>query len=436
VRWPSGWWQPHSERVARQINRRPAAHHQEMDMSIQELREQRGVIARQLQDLVAKKDWDAAADQPVYDKAMGDIDAIDANIKRITDANASIAAETRTENMADAADKHARDKNDPGLAVYAKWLRGGDRALKDEDWAVVRNTMSTTTPAEGGFTVQTEVAKSVIDALKAYGGMRRVSNVIAMAMGNPMSWPTSDGTTEEGEIIAENASATDLDVAFGTVGLPVYKFSSKVVSVPIELLQDSNVDIGAFVEGRLTTRLGRITNRLFTTGTGVSQPNGALVAATNGFTAANATGQVSTITYDSLVELEHSVDPAYRERGVTKFMMNDNSLKKVRQIKDTNGRPIFVPGYETGNPGGAPDRLMGHEIVINQNMPNMAASVKSILFGDFQGYVIRDVMDVQMFRFTDSAYTKRGQVGFLAWMRTGGNLTDVGCLRAFTNAAT
>jgi HK97 family phage major capsid protein len=45
-------------------------------------------------------------------------------------------------------------------------------------------------------------------------------------------------------------------------------------------------------------------------------------------------------------------------------------------------------------------------------------------------------MDVTTFRFTDSAYTKLGQVGFLAWMRTGGNLLDVNAVKLGVNSAT
>lgn len=404
-------------------------------MSIQALREQRGKIAKELQDLVNKKDWDEATDQPIYDNAMAQIDRLDEQIKRIADANAKLADQNLINDVSEHTERLAQNKNDPGLAVYAKWLKGGDRALNDADWQTVRNTMSTTTPAEGGFTVQTDIAKRVVDALKAFGGMRSVADVISMVSGNPMSFPTSDGTAEEGEIIAENTTATDLDISFGTVGLPVYKFSSKVVAVPIELLQDSVIDIAAFVENRINKRLGRITNKMFTIGTGTAQPNGVDVAAATGVTAANGTSQVTSVIYDSLVNLQHSVDPDYRETGNCGFMFNDSTLREVRKIKDSQGRPIFVPGYETGSPEGAPDRLLGAPITINQHMPSMAASAKSILYGDFKGYVIRDVMDVTMFRFTDSAYTKKGQVGFMAWMRSGGNLIDVGAVKAFANAA-
>lgn len=405
-------------------------------MSIQALREQRAAIAMSLKELVEKKDWSAEKDQPIYDQKMAEIDALDAQMKRIVDANERIAAETRDNGVADAADRLARDKRDPAMAIYAKWLRGGDRALNEADWTSIRNTMSTTTGAEGGFTVATEVARMILDALKAFGGMRAVSTVIQTTGMGLMQFPTSDGTSEEGEIIPENGTATDADVSFGTIALPVYKFSSKVVTVPIELIQDSNVDVEAFVRGRLVTRLGRITNKMFTIGTGAGQPHGIQVAASTGVTAANSTSQVTAVTYDSLVDLQHSVDPAYRERGNTRWMFNDSTLKAVRKIKDGSSRPIFVPGYEQAVPGGAPDNLLGRPITINQSMPDMAASVKSILFGDFTAYYIRDVMALSLFRFTDSAYAKKGQVGFLAWQRAGGNLIDVGgAVKGFVNAA-
>jgi HK97 family phage major capsid protein len=404
-------------------------------MSLQAFREQRAGIAKTLNELVGKKEWDPAADQAIYDKAMADIDKIDAAIKRINDANEALARDSATLALAEGAERQGRDQGKPGLTAYAKWLKGGDKALNAEDWSAVRATMSTAVPAEGGFTVPETTVANVIERLRAFGGMRRVADVIVTASGELINYPTSDGTSEEGEIVAENVSATDLDVSFGTVGLGVYKFSSKVVTVPYELLQDSAIDVAAFVENRIVTRLGRVTNRMFTTGTGSGQPHGVVVAATVGITAGNGTSQVTAVTYDSLSDLQHTVDPAYREMGNVAYMFNDDTLSKVRKIKDGQQRPIFVPGYESNNPGGAPDRLLGLPIVINQNMANMAANARSILCGDFTGYVIRDAMGLTMFRFDDSAYAKRGQVGFLAWTRSGGNLVDTGKVRVFVNAA-
>ena len=406
-------------------------------MSIQALREQRAAKAKTLNELVSKPDWNPTVDQPIYDQGLIELDAFDVQIKNINDLNRRVAEDALTDTVIVAAERAGKDKKSEGAAVYAKWLRGGDAALNAEDWAIVRNTMSTTTTTEGGYTVATDVATQLLDAMKAYGGMRAVSTILRTAQGNPLSYPTTDGTAEVGEIIAENTTATAADPTFGTLSLPVYKYSSKIVAVPFELLQDSSVDIETFVGSRLRTRLGRITNTHFTTGTGSSQPNGVVTAATTGYTAANSTSQVTAVLYTSLLELVHSIDPAYREGGACRWMMNDATVKKLRQILDGQSRPIFNPGYEVGVPGGAPDTLLGYPITVNQDVAVMAASAKSILFGDFSYYTIRDAMDVSMFRFTDSAYTKLGQVGFLAWMRTGGNLIDVGgAVKRFVNAAT
>ena len=132
------------------------------------------------------------------------------------------------------------------------------------------------------------------------------------------------------------------------MNLGVHKYSSKTVAVPIELLQDSNADIEAFVNNRLITRLGRITNKHFTVGTGSSQPSGVLTGATLGVTGAKA--QVDSVTYDDLVELEHSLDPAYREGGRCAFMFADATLKAIKKLKDGQGRPLWLPGIDVKEP--------------------------------------------------------------------------------------
>jgi HK97 family phage major capsid protein len=414
-------------------------------MSLQTLREQRNAKARAMGEMTdEKRKWNAAVDLPVWNTLLAEYGELDDQIKRHEQVNALTAERVSLETIGDAADRAARDNRSEASVRFAKWLRGGDAALTNEEWAAIRATMSTTTPSQGGFTQETEVAKQVLDALKLFGGMRAVAEVFQTAMGNPMNFPASDGTTETGEIVAQNAPASSLDPAFTGIGLTTYKFSSKVVAVPFELLQDTQVDIEAFVRGRLVTRLGRITNTKFTVGLGdgSSEPNGIISAAGVGVTAANGTTQVLAIVYNSLIDLVHSVDPAYRNLGNCKFMMADNSVKVIRKIVDGQQRPIFVPGWTyampTGGPaGGAPDSILGYPIQVNQDVAAMGVSAKSIAFGDFSYYKIRDVMDVQMFRFTDSAYTKLGQVGFLAWMRSAGNFIDVGgAVKLFVNAAT
>ena len=228
----------------------------------------------------------------------------------------------------------------------------------------------------------------------------------------------------------------------------MFKYSSKIVAAPIELIQDSTIDIESFIRTRLAQRLGRIANQHFTTGTGSGQPSGVVQTAGAGKTGAN--GQTLTIVFDDLIDMVHSVDPAYRSTK-SAFMTNDALVRVIRKLKDSQNRPLWVPSFERGIMGGvgAPnggytaeaspvvfDTLLGYPLWVNNDCAAPAASAKSLYFGDFSYYKIRDAMDVQMFRFTDSAYTKFGQVGFLAWARMGGSLVDPAAVKAYTHSAT
>lgn len=389
-------------------------------MQIQALREQHASLAAQTRELVEKHNGDWTSDhQAKYEAALAELDKIKAQIDRAEKA-AQLAADNEFEAKADEA--KARQIRSAGRELFAKWLKGGDKALTAQDWADVRATMSTTTSSEGGYTVPTDVASRIIEVLKAYGGVRGVANVISSSQGNDINFPTSDGTSEVGELVGQNAAATAADPTFGVVTLKTYKFSSKVVAVPYELLQDSNADIEGFITRRLGERLARIENQMFTTGNGTTQPQGVVTAAASG--KVGTTGQTTTVIFDDLVDLVHAVDPAYRA-GNCRFMLNDATLKVIRKLKDTQGRPIFLPGYD-GLGGAMGDTILGYPVTINQDMAAPAANAKSILFGDFSRYLIRDVMGMTLFRFEDSAYAKLGQVGFLAWMRTGGVLADGG----------
>lgn len=403
--------------------------------NIQALRERRHTRAKELNDLLNANPgnkWNADL-QAKYDQGMSEIAEVDGEMDRHAALAARIADEAMRADVAHAADRHAHDKKSPASSLFAKWVRGGDNALSAEEWAGIRATMSTTTPAEGGYSVQSDVASTLIEMLKDFGAVRRVAEVFTTEQGNPLSFPTSDGTSETGELIAENTTANAADPVFGTVALNAYKFSSKIVAAPFELLQDSTVDIEAFIGRRLMERVGRAQNTYFTTGTGTSQPRGIVTGASAG--KVGTTGQTLTVIFDDLVDLVHSIDPAYRAGGNCKWMLNDSSLKVIRKLKDaTNNRPLFIPGYELNN--SMPDTLLGYEVVVNGDVAAMAASAKSIIFGDLSKYKVRDVMSATMFRFSDSAYAKLGQVGFLMWARSGGNLVDTTAVKYYQNSAT
>jgi predicted phage gp36 major capsid-like protein len=193
--------------------------------------------------------------------------------------------------------------------------------------------------------------------------------------GNPLNWPTSDGTAEVGEIVAENGAATGADITFGTVAVNPYKYSSKKIALPWELISDSAIDVVGFVVNRLATRLGRITNTHYTTGDGSSEAvrRGARELGQ----ATGTTGQTLTVIYDDLFDLKHSVNRAYRnEREVD----DERRCRRDRLEDQGDDRP---PDLGAGVTAGAPDMLLGHPVAINDDVAVMAANAKSILFGNF-----------------------------------------------------
>jgi HK97 family phage major capsid protein len=390
-----------------------------MSESIQKMREQRNELAREARnmlDAVSHEDWSKDTHGTKYNEVLNKIDTIDASIKRqqdLLDRTAEKEFSAMGGKITDG-DMKAKIK-----AIDNKWLRGGDKALSADDWAV-KNTMSTTAGSEGGYSVQSDVAAELVIAMKQYGDMREVARVITTEKGNPLSFPTANNTTQVGELKAENITATAEDPVFGTVAVNAYKFSSKVIACPIELLQDSQIDIEAYIRGLIAERIGRITNTYFTTGTGTNEPGGIMTKATDSGVTVNTT---TGITYDKLLDLQHAVDPAYRAQGG--WMFSDATLKLIRQLVDEQERPLFVPSYDRGIAQGAPAELLGSPVYINQDVAAFSGANRFIAYGQLNKYLIRDVMGLELFRFTDSAYAKLGQVGFMAWFRTGGNLLDV-----------
>lgn len=417
------------------------------------LREQRNEKARLANELNDKYPADkrmSAEDAKKMDALLVEIEQIDAEIA-VEQRRLNLVAEKALDDPNAARDRFTREPQNQSehSAALRAYLGGGLTALTPEQFKAmqarvnddiraamrIQGAMSTTTPAEGGYTVATEYQRQLEEAMKLFGGMRAVSRQIRTATGATMNFPTTDATAEIGELVGQNTAVALGETTFGNTALDVYKYSSKKIGLPFELLQDSMFDLEGYLRELLAMRIGRITNQHFTTGTGTGQPRGLVTASAAG--KVGTTGQTATVIYDDLVDLEHSVDPAYRNQPGVGYMLHDQSLKVIRKIKDTQGRPIFVPGYEQGNPGGAPDRLMGRPIQINQDVAQMAANAKSILFGQLSKYTIRDVMDLTVFRMADSAFTLLGQVGFVAFVRTGGNLIDAGgAVKHYANSAT
>jgi HK97 family phage major capsid protein len=289
-----------------------------------------------------------------------------------------------------------------------------------ETRAALTGAQSTTTT--GGYTVADSAMQALEMSMLAFGGMRQVATIYRTATGGPLPFPTVNDTAQKGRLLSENTGATETEMTFGQLVLDAYKYSSDYVLASVEFLQDTAIDAGAFLGKALGERIARLQNDHFTTGTGSSQPNGVVTAAASSSITFSGT---ATVTYDNIVDLIHSVDPAYRVNG--RFMFHDGALKMMKKVKvlqysgDTTGVPLWQPSLVAGQP----DLIHGYPYIINQSMTTPATGVKSILFGDFSKYIIRDVRDVTLLRL-DERFAELHQVAFLAFSRSDGDLLDAG----------
>ncbi len=445
-----------------------------------ELREKRAQLWTEAQEIL-KKDKMTAEDRQKFDAIMADVDAFKADIDRLEKSEAVDQDLRGTErppeerinpNQGDRKASVAEFRN--ALRVHGKralehmsvesrtvvmemrrqffdnvlkdYLAHGEAGMSADNRAILRGDnpefrdMGVGVNTLGGFFVPQGFVYDVEEALKYYGDMLNVAEIMDTATGQPLPYPTDNDTTVAGEMIGEGQQVSAQDVVIGHITFGAYKFSTKMIKVSLELLQDSAFDLDSYLKKKMATRLGRILNTKFTVGAGTTEPNGIITAmvANNGAPAVGFTGTgipviaqgsnandgsgstgTNSIGYADLVNLEHSVDPLYR-RGA-KFMFHDSTLRFIKTLLDKFGRPLWVPGV-TSN---APDTILDYEFSINNDMDQIAASKNTVAFGQLNKYLIRRVKELAVMRLSER-FADYGQVAFLGFARYDGNLLDAG----------
>src|SRR5581483_9599571 len=365
-----------------------------------------------------------------FDEMMAEGDRLKEQIDRLERADELAAA--NLESLRNASEQRGTDIDEERerLAVeesaFGTWLRRGPAALNEQERVVyqrcfeapaqngadaaagwrlsaprrpqnaaaiaaartvqaIKAALGVGTDPGGGYLVPQGFYQMLVDAQLAYGGMLESSFVFDTASGNALPIPTDNDTTNAGAILGENTQVGTQDTTFGSITMNAYTYTSKLVLVSNQLLQDSAFNLDGFLSQKLGIRLARIVNTHTTTGNGANKPNGVVTASTLGYTAGGSTssGSTTSLAYDDSVELEHSVDPAYRKNA--RFMFADTTLKAIKKLKDGIGRPLWRAGLAEKEP----DTIDSYPYVINQDMAAMAASAKPVLFGDFQNYFIR-----------------------------------------------
>lgn len=404
---------------------------------IKRLKEKRARVWGEAQALHASRGADlAGAELDTFRKQTSKVQELTKKIAALEEARGVDGALAVTNDKRDVRDNEgfrttpasADEYND----VFKNFMRGGLGELKAREKAVLRTGFTTTTETRalgitagtaGGYTIPEDFWARISEVQKWYGGMDSVGvNVLTTSDGADIPWPTNDDTANVGALLAENTPVTDLDLSFGARMLSAYTYTTNQVKVSLQLLADSAFDLEGFIARKFGQRLGRIHNTHFTVGDGVSKPQGIITGSPVGKTAASSTA----IAYTDVVDLIHSVDPAYRNAGRARLMLHDLILAALQKLVDSQNRPLWLPSLRDGQP----DTFLGYPYTINNDMDSTIASGKNtIAFGDFfQAYVRRDVKGATLIRL-DERYADFLQVAFIGFDRVDGMVDDFNAVK-------
>lgn len=378
-------------------------------------------------------------DLVAYERAEAEYDAID---REITVAEAHERRALSVSNFAekiteiDERAKASTPEDKAYATAFDSWMRGGLEAVDHDQKAVLRNgwvdgktlNAASTSSTAGGYTIPPEFRDRIIETMKFVSSMRQDSEVITTATGANLPWPTNDDTGNEGAILAENTQVTEQDFTFGQGSIDAYMYTSKLVRVSLQLLNDSAFNLEQWLPKKLGERLGRIQQRHFTVGTGTGQPDGLFVGAPVGKTAA----ATAAITTDELIDLQESIDPLVEAAGNCVFEFHQTTRTALRKLKYTSGTNAYIwqPSLEAGKPS----TLLGAPVKVNNYVPTLATGAKTVGYGDKrQAYLIRDVQEMTLLRLAER-YADFLQVGFLAFLRTDGTVQDTNAFKLLQQA--
>ncbi len=406
-----------------------------------ELREKRARIIEQMREAVklaeeARAKGESAADYDrQFEKAEGDERALSkqiAALERIEEEEKRAAGEhiSDLERRGELPDKGKKLEYRDAFKV---WFTQGNEALTPEMRVLMSekrgtNTQVVGTTTLGGYFVPEGFIPQIETALKDYSGIFQAADIFRTASGNPLPMPTEDDTSTEATLTAEAASITVQDLTIGQKMFDAYSYKTQM-KLSWELMQDSAFDMDQHTRDTFGPRFGRAMNTSCTTGTGSSQPNGVVTASTLGKTAASATA----ITFAEILDLKHSVDPAYRMGPKSGFMLHDSVLLALKKLSigSSDARPLWQPSYREGQP----DTIDGSRYWINQGMDStIDASSKVVLYGDFSKYRIRLVQELLIIRLNER-YADNGLVGFIGFMRWDGECVNTAAIKHLITAA-
>ncbi|MFA9477576.1 phage major capsid protein [Phycisphaerales bacterium AB-hyl4] len=381
-----------------------------MTVSIKELYEKRGKVWADTQKIKAKAVAENRELRPHeaedIDRGLYKVDALTRDIER---AEAD-AKSPRPMSIRDSIGRSG-DQSSTGSyerRAFEQYLRNGER----EHRALGVGTTN-------GVLAPDEVSNDYVEVLKDFSGMLDVATLRQTAGFGPFPLPVFDNSSNEADTRAEHSQITDFaSPAVSDKSLGAFTYASDIYKLSRQLAASADVDVISYIGLAVGQSVSRKLNKDMTVGDGSGKATGILHASLGAMDSEVETDSDEAVTYGELLDLQHSVDVAYRKDGRGRWMLHDSALKKIMGMTDLQNRPLWVP-----QDGTRPGRILGHEYVVNNDMPVFETGNKSIIFGDLSRYWVRMTRGVEILRLSER-YADSLELGFLGYVGCDGKLAD------------
>jgi HK97 family phage major capsid protein len=226
----------------------------------------------------------------------------------------------------------------------------------------------------------------------------------------------------------EGSAITESDPTFAKTSLTVAK-AGYVVQVSREMVDDSGVDLLGYLSRAAGRELGNAvgSNAVSVLLTGTSSAVTGPTGASGGFGTQSTAGS----GFDKVIDLFYSIIEPYRRRSSCGWVMADPTAAVVRKIKTSDGYYIWQPSVIQGQP----DTILNKPVYIDTNVPDVALSAESVVFGDLSSLYVRIAGGFRFERSDDFAFGS-DLVTFRALVRHGAAHVDPNATKSFVGAGT
>lgn len=361
-------------------------------MKYKQLIEKRNALIEEMEKMVEACETETRAfnedESKRYEEITKELNDLDATLKAADELD-----EKRSYQPIEKPDE-TKDRAELEERAFESYIRG---TLDLETRADVNLTKS-----DNGAVIPSSIANKIIEKVK------EMSPLFAMAthynVGGTLTIPSYDETTQK-ITMAYATEFTTIDSTSGkftSISLTGFLAGARSL-VSKSLVNNSQFDLVPFVVRKMAEAAAYWIENQLINGTTSKIEGLSKVAAS--VTAASATA----VTADELIDLQETIPDVYQ--GGCIWVMSKATRTAIRKLKD--GQNNYLLNKDATSRWGY--TLFGKDVYISDNMPDMAAGKRAILYLDPTGLAVKmtETPSVEVLR---EKYADQHAIGVICWM--------------------